>query len=232
VTRQKPEIVGPDGGNDTFLGYTLASAGLTGGQLNTTISSCQNNASYPNFFGTSAATPHVAAIAALLLQANSTLTPSEIYTALENGAVAIGNAPPNYQSGYGFVQADTSATMIPAVVPAAPALSLSSSSITVGASITITWSSANTTGCTASGSWSGALASSGSQTLTPSAAGTDTYTLLCSNAAGSSPSTSVTLTVNAVASSHHGGGALGIPTLLGLAALRLASRRKRAGSRA
>jgi hypothetical protein len=224
VTRQKPEIVGPDGGNDTFLGYTLASAGLTGGQLDTTISGCQNNASYPNFFGTSAATPHIAAIAALFLQADAALTPAEIYTALEAGAVGIGTTSPNYQSGYGFVQANTSATMIPAVAPAAPTLTLSSSSITVGASTTITWSSANTTGCTASGSWSGSLASSGSQTLTPAAAGTDTYTLVCANVAGSSPATSVTLTVNAPSS--HGGGALGVPALLALAALRLARRRQ------
>jgi hypothetical protein len=223
VTRQKPEIVGPDGGNDTFLGFTLESQGIS---ANTTISGCQNDASYPNFFGTSAATPHVAGIAALLLQANSSLTPTEIYTALENGALAMGNTSPNSLSGYGFVQANTSATMIPAVVPAAPTLTLSSSSITVGASTTITWSSANTTGCTASGSWSGSLASSGTQTLTPTAAGTDTYTLVCSNAAGSSASTSVTLTVAAAPS--HGGGALGVPALLGLAALRLAGRRKRA----
>jgi hypothetical protein len=221
VTRQKPEIVGPDGGNDTFLGFTLASQGIT---ASTSIAGCQNNPSYPNFFGTSAATPHIAGIAALLLQADSTLTPAAIYTALEQGALPMSSTAPNYQSGYGFVQASTTATLVPAVVPAAPTLTLSSSSITVGASTTITWSSANTTGCTASGAWSGALASSGSQTLTPTAAGTDTYTLSCSNAAGSSPSTSVVLTVAGAAS--HGGGALGIPALLALAALSLARQRR------
>jgi Subtilase family len=230
VTRQKPDVVGPDGGNNTFLGFTLASQpGAMGGQLNTTIASCQNNTSYPNFFGTSAATPHVAAIAALFLQANASLTPTEIYTALREGALAMNTISPNYQSGYGFVQANTSATMIPATLPAAPTLMLSSASITLGASTTLTWSSANTTGCTASGSWSGALASSGSQTLTPTALGTDTYTLVCANVAGSSPSTSVSLTV-AAAPSHHGGGSLGISALLGLAGLVAISRVRRCSS--
>jgi hypothetical protein len=54
--------------------------------------------------------------------------------------------------------------------------------------------------------------------------GSDTYTLVCSNVAGTSPATSVTLSVNAVAtqpppSSGGGGGALGLSTLLGLLAL-------------
>jgi hypothetical protein len=230
VTRQKPEIVGPDGGNTTFFGFTLASGGYTGsnGQLNTTNASCQNNASYPNYFGTSAATPHVAGIAALFLQANAALTPAQIYTALEDGAVSMnGSTSPDYLTGYGFVQADASAALIPSVVPVAPTLTLSSSAITTGSSATLTWSSANTTGCTASGSWSGALASSGSQTVTPAAAGSDTYSLTCANAAGSSPTSSVTLTVTApvATSSSHGGGAIGVPMLIGLAALSLRRRR-------
>jgi len=224
VTRQKPDIVGPDGGNDTFLGFTLASQGLTGGKFNTSITGCQNNPSYPNFFGTSAATPHVAGIATLLLQANASLTPTQIYTALRGSTVdvtaTVGTTTTSSANfvGAGFVQADTAATMIPASLPAAPTLTLSSSSIVVGSSTTITWSSANTTACTASGSWSGTLASNGTQTLTPTAAGTDTYTLVCSNTAGSSPATSVNLTVTA-ASSSHGGGSLAVSTLLGLLGL-------------
>jgi hypothetical protein len=200
VTRQKPDIAGPDGGNDTFLGFTLASAGYTGsnGLLSTSISSCQNLPAYPNFFGTSAATPHVAGIAALLLQANDTLSPSDVYTALKDSVIPVVDSNSNAVAGYGFVQADTAATLIAATVPGAPTLTLAQSAIDVGGSTTITWSSANTTGCTASGSWSGTLASNGTQTLSPTAAGTYTYTLACTNTAGTSAATSVTLTVTTV----------------------------------
>jgi Subtilase family len=226
VVRQKPDFVGPDGGNNTFLGDTLAKEQITD---NSTIAGCGNNASYPNFFGTSAAAPHVASIAALLLQADPSLTPTQIYTVLQKSAVPIG-ASPNFAAGYGFVQADVAAANIPAIVPAAPALTLAASSIVVNTSTTITWSSVNTTGCTASGSWSGPLASNGTQTLTPTAAGSDTYTLACANVAGPSLPTSVTLSVTAAApppaTGSHGGGALGLSTLLGLAGLCLARMRR------
>ena len=219
VIRQKPDFVGPDGGNNTFLGYKIAA-----GDDTSTVTGCLNNAGFPNFFGTSAAAPHVAGIAALLLEANPSLTPAQIYTVLQQSAVPIGAAPtvanPNYAAGYGFVQADVAATMIPATLPAAPTLTLASSSITMGSSTTLTWSSANNQGCTASGSWSGAQATTGSLTVTPTAVGTDTYTLLCTNHLGASPATSVTLSVKAAAPTGSpgggGGGALGVATLLGL----------------
>ncbi|MEA3141785.1 MAG: hypothetical protein QOK23_3954 [Gammaproteobacteria bacterium] len=228
LVRQKPDFVGPDGGNDTFLGFTLASGGIRDGS---SVAGCQNNPSYPNFFGTSAAAPHVASIAALLLQADPSLTPTQIYSVLQQSAVPIGAAPtagsPNYAAGYGFVQADVAGGKIPAGVPATPTLSLTPSSITVGNSTTITWSSANSTGCTASGNWSGALASTGTQTVAPSAVGTDTYTLICANAAGSSAAASVTLSVKAAtpATTSSGGGATSLVTLLGLVGVLAASRR-------
>ena len=104
LTRQKPQFVAPDGGNDTFLGFTLASSQDPSGLLNTTIAQCQNNPAYPNFFGTSAAAPHAAAVAALFLQATPKATPSQIYTALQSSAAPMGAL--NYDSGYGFIQAD------------------------------------------------------------------------------------------------------------------------------
>jgi hypothetical protein len=195
VVRQKPDFVAPDGVNDTFLGFTLASDYPTypkDGLLPTTITECQNKPSYPNFFGTSAATPHAAAIAALMLQANPSASPTQIYNALRQSASPMGSSTPNYSSGYGFIQADAALALIP---PGAPALTLSASSVVAGKPVTITWSSIAATACTASGDWSGALKASGSQTLTPSAAGTDTYTLTCANKGGNSVASTATLTV-------------------------------------
>jgi hypothetical protein len=228
IVRQKPDFVGPDGINNTFLGYTFASGGITD---DSPITGCQNNANYPSFFGTSAATPHAASIAALLLQANPALTPAQIYSALQLSALPMGTSP-NLTSGYGFVQADAAFAMIPGTVPAAPTLSLGAPSVAVGSSTTLTWSSANATSCTASGSWTGPMATSGTQTITPSAAGSDTYSLVCTNATGPSAMSSTTLAVSTgptggAASGGGGGGTLGLGTLLGLAGMCAArSRRK------
>jgi hypothetical protein len=217
--RQKPDFVGPDGGNDTFLGFTLAT-----GQDASTVTECLNNTAFPNFLGTSAAAPHVASIAALFLQANPTLTPAQIVFFMQSTAVPMevstSGPVPNFAAGYGLVQANLAANAVPATLPLAPTLTLASSSIVVGSSTTLTWSSANNQGCTASGSWTGAMHSAGTQTVMPTAVGTDTYTLLCTNSLGASPPTSVTLSVTAASSSGGGGGgALGLATLFGLLAM-------------
>ncbi|HMK85771.1 MAG TPA: S8 family serine peptidase [Steroidobacteraceae bacterium] len=189
LVRQKPDFVGPDGVNDTFLGFTLASAGYTGsnGLLNTTNSACQNDPSYPNFFGTSAATPHAAGVAALELTANPAATPTQLYDSLRASALPMGGATPNFRSGYGFIQAYYALVV--------PTLTLASSSIALGKSTTLSWSTVYATSCVASGNWSGTQAASGSVVVTPGAAGTDTYTLACRNASGVPAAASTTLTV-------------------------------------
>ena len=216
--RQKPDLTGPDGVNTSFFGFPLSDSGATD---NSTVTACQNDAKYLNFFGTSAATPHAAAVAALARQAIPTLTPTQIYQALRSTATAMSGSTPNYLSGYGFIDADAALASLP---PGA-ALTLASTSITAGSSTTLTWVAINTTSCTASGAWSGAQATSGSETVMPAAAGSYAYTLTCSGAAGEAKSTA-TLQVQAVSASPAGGGggggALGAATLLALCGFALA----------
>ncbi len=105
-TREKPDITGTDGIDNTFLGFDISSTQLNGIDPDT----------HPNFFGTSAAAPNVAGIAALIKQARG-YTPTEVYDRLESTAsdvtrritrnnelvsIASGWDP---WSGHGFVEA-------------------------------------------------------------------------------------------------------------------------------
>ena len=69
--------------------------------------------------------------------------------------------------------------------PVIVSIGASPTELTVGQSTTLSWSSSNATACQASGAWSGTVALSGSQLVTPPAAGTFTYTLTCNGVAGS-----------------------------------------------
>ena len=53
-----------------------------------------------------------------------------------------------------------------------------------GEPFTLTWSSTNAAGCTAGGDWNGQKATSGSEVITPEAAGKQTYSLVCSGTGG------------------------------------------------
>lgn len=94
--RLKPEIVAPDGTNNTFFGFRDP-----------------ENDGVPNFFGTSAAAPHAAGVAALLLEAKPDATPELIYQALEQTAIDLDDpfTPGedigfDFGSGFGLIQAD------------------------------------------------------------------------------------------------------------------------------
>lgn len=72
--------------------------------------------------------------------------------------------------------------------PALPAyinLSLSPSAVMPGQSATLSWTSGNNTGCTASGAWSGTLQSAGSMNVILKAASSQTYSVLCTGSGGS-----------------------------------------------
>jgi uncharacterized protein (TIGR03118 family) len=90
--------------------------------------------------------------------------------------------------------------------PLAPTVtfSVAPTTITLGQSATLTWSTTNAASCAASGGWTGTQATSGTQSVTPTGAGNVTYTLSCTAPTGSSysgggggqTSMNVTLTVN------------------------------------
>lgn len=103
--RNKPEIIGPNGVNTTV---NLGGAPFNDGDP------------YPNFFGTSAAAPHVAAVGALLIQAQkkynlkTTVPPSLIRQQLITSAGKFSYLPGNFsfEGGYGYAQADSAVQQI------------------------------------------------------------------------------------------------------------------------
>ena len=85
--RNKPDVTGPDDVDTSFFGTDDEGDGL------------------PNFAGTSAATPHVGAAAALLMsQAPSVATPAFVTKYLEKTALDIGAPGYDNLTGFGLVQ--------------------------------------------------------------------------------------------------------------------------------
>ena len=141
-------------------------------------------------------------------------------------------APGSYTYGitctgpYGGSATDSSSVTVYAQPTAT--LTAGQSTLTAGASTTLTWTSSQTTSCSASGDWSGTLALSGSRTVTPTTPGTYVYDLSCQNAAATVQK-AMTLTVTAPPSGGGGGSVnlLDIAALAGVALLGLGSRTKR-----
>jgi Subtilase family len=91
----KPEIVAPDGTDTTFFGTDTDGNG------------------FPNFFGTSAAAPHAAAVAALLRQRRPSITPAELHATLTTTAIDMGTPGFDSDSGFGLIQADAALAISP-----------------------------------------------------------------------------------------------------------------------
>ena len=96
------ELTAP-GGNYT---QNLASYGYgLGGVYQQTLDGSPLNFGYFYYMGTSMATPHVAAVAALVREANPTLTPGEVRSVLQESAEDHGAPGRDISYGYGIVDA-------------------------------------------------------------------------------------------------------------------------------
>jgi subtilisin family serine protease len=82
----KPDLVATDGGANTFFGECLGSVW--------------------RFYGTSAAAPHAAAVAALMREGDPAATPADISQAMRESAVPVGGYPPT-AVGAGLLNAVT-----------------------------------------------------------------------------------------------------------------------------
>jgi hypothetical protein len=94
----------------------------------------------------------------------------------------------------------SSAVSVTVTAPVAPTVTISAApaSMVLGKTATLTWSSTNATACTASGSWTGSEAVSGTMNETPTAAGSLSYVLTCTGAGGTAHAAAA-LTVTAPA---------------------------------
>ena len=111
--RQQPDITAPDGTDTTFFGSDTDGTG------------------FPNFFGTSAAAPHAAALTALMIDLNSSIGPDAVYSVLKTTAVdmddpatmAVFDTGFDCRTGFGLIQAEDAlgASLEPPPLPPPPA---------------------------------------------------------------------------------------------------------------
>ena len=106
--------------------------------------------------------------------------------------------------------------------PANPTVTLNASAaqVTVGGTVTLTWSAANATSCQASGAWTGSRAISGTE-ASATISSPATFALECTGEGGK---TSQSVNVNATAQTNNegGGGAAGWLLIVVLSALQIA----------
>ncbi len=88
IILNKPDLVAPDGGNNTFFGSDTDF----------------DPDALPNFFGTSASAPHAAAAASLVFEANSNWDKNQVKSALEISAMDMLSPGFDLGSGHGLIQ--------------------------------------------------------------------------------------------------------------------------------
>jgi subtilisin family serine protease len=136
VVRLVPSVTGPDGGNTSFFFSDSSYDNDDGDQSNSPFSTFVSATldlpgdEYPNFFGTSASAPHVAAVAALMLDKNPSLTQVQVREILEAAAATrpiikrftsarpivttpIPSGGYNYDAGIGLVDAEAALKAVP-----------------------------------------------------------------------------------------------------------------------
>jgi hypothetical protein len=106
------------------------------------------------------------------------------FTGSDDGFNPIGNLTPASGGFYGSTA--TTIYWYDASAPPPPYISLQANpnTFTSDRSTVVTWTSTGATSCTASGVWSGAQATSGSQTVSTKQVGNPTLTLTCTGAGG------------------------------------------------
>jgi subtilisin family serine protease len=142
VVPENPWVTGPDGGNTTFFTSDSSFDDDDGDGLNNPFSAFLTpidpdpGSEYPNFFGTSASAPHVAAVAGIMLEKNPGLTRPQLLgilrdtaedmslrfvnVATESGPATIvfpvGDPDPagfDFDTGHGFVDAEAALDATP-----------------------------------------------------------------------------------------------------------------------
>ena len=105
IVPNKPDATSIDGISTSFFGSIDPLAAFRSFK----DSACDLTTEY-RFYGTSAAAPNAAAVAALIKQDNPDITPEELYKVLRQTASPIGSAPAdaryNYVAGYGLINAE------------------------------------------------------------------------------------------------------------------------------
>ena len=182
IIRSKPEITAVDGVNTTFF-----------------FDDSHGNDGIDDFFGTSAAAPHAAGVAALLLDAQPGSTPQQINAALQGSAIDMNAAGFDHDSGYGLIRADAAI----AALLAAGGNNLPMAGFTfsiAGLDVDFTDTSTDTDGSITAWSWDfgdGNNANVQNPSHTYTAGGTYTVVLTVTDNDGGPDSTSQQVTVSA-----------------------------------